>query len=168
MKSHSSALKPVVQQTTSNTTSWIGHRHGDDRSRISGQVFTCPDEGELEAIEVFPAHVTGNAPVDLSLHHFDARNKTWGPVLETSTLLLSRTDTGKWVAFPIRGLKLRKGESYGFQLKSQGGLVGLGEAAGSYDKLPCIGGQEWMAPAEDQPGDFYSYLSLAFKIEIRA
>jgi len=163
-----SYLNAVVQQVTNNTTSWIGQRHGDNRNRISGQTFVCPKEGELAMIEVFSSHVTHNEPVDLTLHSFDAKSKTWGPVLKTSTVEFNHNNTGHWIGFPLDGLHLQKGMSYGFRLKSTGGLVGLGEAAGSYDHLPCIGGQEWMANADDQPGNFFSYLSLAFKVELRA
>lgn len=123
--SHSS-LKPVVQQTTNNTTSWIGHRIGDTRNRVSGQTFTCPDEGELAAIEVFSAHVAVKGPVNLSLHAFDDRNKSWGPILQTSTIELNRADTGKWVAFPIEGLKLRKRSLLWFPARMQGRTGGPG------------------------------------------
>ncbi len=161
-------LKAVVQQVTNNTTSWIGHRHGETRSRITGQTFLCPTEGELDSIEVLSAHVTNDGPVQLTLHAFDAEQKTWGPALKSSTAEFKKHDTGKWIAFPLAGQHLQKGMSYGFRLKSESGLVGVGEAAGSNDRLPYIGGQEWTATADDQSGDFYSYLSLAFKVELRA
>ena len=163
-----SFLKAVVQQVTNNTTSWIGHRHGETKNRISGQTFVCPDEGELDCIEIFSAHVTNNGLVELTLHAFDAENKTWGQALKTSTVEFNKTDTGKWISFPLTGLRLQKGMAYGFRLKSEKGLVGVGEAAGSYDRLPCIGGQEWFASSDDQFGNYYSYLSLAFKVEMRA
>lgn len=57
--------------------------------------------------------------------------------------------------------------SYGFCLKSESGLVGVGEVAINYNHLPSIGGQGWTATGDDQSGNFYSYLSLAFKIELR-
>ncbi len=161
-------LKAVVQQVTNNTTSWIGHRHGETRSRITGQTFTCPSEGELDSIEVVSAHVTNDGPVQLTLHAFDADHKTWGPALKTSSAEFRKKDTGKWIAFPLEGIRLEKGSSYGFRLKSEAGLVGVGEAAGSNERLPFIGGQEWTATADDQSGKFYSYLSLAFKVELRA
>ena len=164
-KSH---LKAVVQQITNNTTSWIGNRHGETKSRIGGQTFVCPATGELDSIEVISAHVTNNGPVDLTLHSFDAENKTWGPALKTSTVEFNRKDTGKWISFPLNGLHLQKGMSYGFRLKSETGLVGVGEAAGSFGHLPNTGGQEWTATSDDQSGNYYSYLSLAFKVELRA
>lgn len=163
-----SHLNAVVQQVTNNTTSWIGHRHGETKSRISGQTFVCPTEGELDSIEVFSSHITNTITVDLTLHSFDAEMMTWGSVLKTSIVEFNGNNTGEWISFPLSGLHLQKGKAYGFRLKSEGGLVGLGEAAGSYDHILCIGGQEWIANSEDQPGNYYSYLSLAFKVELRA
>ena len=165
LKSH---LKAVVQQVTNNTTSWIGHRHGESKNRITGQTFTCPSEGDLEAIEVFSTHVTNNGPVDLTIHQFDAENKTWGPELATSTVEFNREDTGKWISFPLNGLHLKKGTMYAFRLKSEAGLVGVGEAAGIVNHLPYNGGQEWIASSDDRSGNYYTYLSLAFKVELRA
>ena len=161
-------LKAVVEQTTNNTTSWIGRRKGETKGKISGQTFICPTEGELDSIEIFSTLVTEKEPVVLSLHSFDAENKTWGPVLETSTVELTKEDSGKWISFPIGGIRLQKGNTYGFRLQSEGELIGLGEALGSYDHTLCIGGQEWLANEGDQKGNYYSYLSLAFKIDLRA
>ena len=161
-------LKAVVQQVTNNTTSWIGHRHGETKERITGQTFTCPTEGELECIEVLSTHVTNDGPVQLTLHAFDTDRKTWGPALKTSTVEFRQKDTGRWIAFPLDGVHLEKGRTYGFRLQSNAGLVGVGEAAGSNERLPLMGGQEWITTPEDQSGNFYSYLSLAFKVELRA
>lgn len=164
-KSH---LKAVVQQITNNTTFWIGNRHGETKSRIGGQTFVCPAEGELDSIEILLSHVSNDGPVVLTLHSFDAGNKTWGPALKTSTVEFTKNDTGKWISFPLTGLHMQKGMAYGFRLKSEAGLVGVGEAAGSYDRLPNTGGQEWIASSDDQSGNYYTYLSLAFKVELRA
>ncbi len=160
--------KAAVQQVINNTTSWIGNRHGETKSSTSGQTFTCPTEGELDAIEVVLTHITNNGPVDLTIHSFDSDNKIWGPELGTSTVEFKRTDTGKWVSFPLKGLPLQKGMTYGFRLKCETGLIGIGEAAGSFDRLPFIGGQEWVATSDNQSGNYFSYLSLAFKVELRA
>ena len=163
-----SHLKAVVQQIANNTTSWIGHYHGESKSRISGQTFICPSEGELDCIEVFSSYVTNDGPVDLTIHQFNAETKTWGTVLGTSKVEFSRKDTGKWISFPLNGLKLKKGTTYGFRLKSETGLVGIGEAAGIVNHQPYNDGQEWVALSEDQPGNYFTYLSLAFKVELRA
>jgi hypothetical protein len=161
-------LKAVVQQVTNNTTSWIGHRTGETHALVSGQTFICPTEGELDSIEVISTHVGHAEPVDLTLHHFDPETKTWGPVLKTARVEFNSKDTGKWISFPLHGLQLQKGSSYGFRLKSEGGLIGVGEAVGSYDHLPSNTGQEWISNTGDQQGKYFSYVSLAFKIELRA
>ena len=165
-KSH---LTPIVQQVKNNTTSWIGHRRDETANRISGQTFICPAEGNVDCIEIFSDYVTENGKVDLTIHLFDNENKTWGIVLGTSTVEFKKNDTGKWIPFPLPGLHLDKGRSYGFRLKCDTGLFGVGEAAGNVNQLPYYhGGQEWVATSENQSGSFYSYLSLAFKVEMRA
>lgn len=163
-----SHLKAVVQQVANNTTSWIGHFHGETKSRVSGQTFICPTAGELDCIEVFSSHVTNDGPVDLTIHSFNPETKVWGSVLGTSRVDFNRMDTGKWISFPLNGLKLQKGMTYAFRLKSDTGLVGVGEAAGIVNHLPYNDGQEWVATSEDQPGNYFTYLSLAFKVELRA
>ncbi len=163
-----SQLHAVVEQTSNNTTSWIGHRLGETVNRISGQTFICPEEGDLGRIEIFSAYVNKNGPVELTMHLFNRTDKTWGPVIASSTVEFKRNETGKWIAFPIADLHLHKNGSYGFRLKSEDVLAGLGEAAGSYDHLPYAGGQEWYGKAGDQAGNYYSFLSLAFKVEMRA
>lgn len=164
-KSH---LKAVVEQVTNNTTSWIGHISGENKNRVGGQTFICPTEGDLDCIEVFSSHVAHDGPVDLTIHLFNPETKTWGDLIGSSKADFNKKSTGKWIPFPLNGLHLRKGTSYGFRLKSETGLIGVGEAAGSANNLPFNGGQEWVATAEDQRGRFYSYLSLAFKVELRA
>ncbi len=164
-KSH---LRAVVQQVANNTTSWIGHWKGETKNRVSGQTFLCPSEGELDCIEVFSSHVTNSGPVNLTIHAFDAVNKTWGPVLGSSQVQFHNRDTGKWISFPLNGLRLQKGMTYGFRLKSETGLVGVGEAAGSVNHLPYKEGLAWASASEELPGSFYTYLSLAFKVDLRA
>jgi len=163
-----SHLKAAVQQVTNNTTSWIGNRHGESKSSTSGQTFTCPSEGKIDAIEIVLTHITNNGPVDLTIHTFDAETKTWGAELGISTVEFTRKDAGNWVSFPLKGIPLQKGKTYGFRLKCEAGLIGIGEAAGSYDHVPFMGGQEWNATSDNQSGNFYSYLSLAFKVALRA
>jgi hypothetical protein len=164
-KSH---LKAIVQQVANNTTSWIGHHQGETKNRVSGQTFICPAEGDLDCIEVFSAHVTNDGPVDLTIHSFDAEKKSWGAQLGTSTVEFHRNDTGRWISFPLNGLHLKKGMTYAFRLKSEAGLVGVGEAAGINNHLPFNDGQEWISNSDDQKGNYFTYLSLAFKVEMRA
>jgi hypothetical protein len=161
-------LNAVVQQTTNNTTNWIGHLTGETKNRISGQTFICPTEGYLDCIEVFSSYVTNDGTVDLTIHLFNPETKTWGAVIGTSKAEFNKKNTGRWISFPLNGLQLKKGISYGFRLKSEAGLVGVGEAARNLNILPYEGGQEWAATADDQRGSFYTYLSLAFKVEMRA
>ena len=163
-----SHVTSIIQQVKNNTTSWIGHRRGDTTNRISGQTFICPAEGNIDCIEIFSEYVNENGAVDLTMHLFDNENKTWGIVLGSSTVVFKRNDAGKWIAFPLPGLHLDKGRSYGFRLQSNNGLFGVGEAAACVNQLPYHGGQEWVATSENQRGNFYSYLSLAFKVEMRA
>jgi hypothetical protein len=159
-----SPSKTVVQQVTNNTTSWIGHRHGESKSRTSGQTFLCPAEGNFDAIEVILTHITNKGPVDLTIHEFNPETKSWGAALGTSTLELDRKDAGKWVSFPLKGIKLQKGKTYGFRLKCEAGLIGLGEAIGNNEHLPFKDGQEWNATSDNQSGHFFTYSSLAFKV----
>lgn len=163
-----SDLKAVVQQVTHNATSWIGHGRGEAKSHISGQTFTCPATGQLDCIQVFSECVTNNGPVDLTVHSFDALTKNWGPALEKSSVEFSTTDIGKWISFPLHGLMLNAGKVYGFRMRSDAGLIGVGEAAGAVNQSTSFSGQEWSADSDDQPGNYYSYLSLAFKVALRA
>lgn len=158
----------VVQQVAHNSTSWIGHPSGETKSRIGGQTFICPQEGDMDAIEILSTHVSNQGAVDLTIHQFDNHNRSWGPVLETSTIEISKSDAGKWISFPIHGLHLESGMSYGFRLKTAVGLIGVGEAARNSDQITTIGGQEWASFSDDIAGKYYSYLSLAFKVELRA
>jgi hypothetical protein len=163
-----SHLKAVVQQITHNAISWIGHGRGQTKNHISGQTFTCPVTGKLDCIQIFSDFVANNGAVDLTIHSFDAATKNWGPVLGTSSVEFYRSDAGKWISFPLNGLNLTAEKVYGFKIKSDAGLIGVGEAAGSVDQLPCIGGQEWVADSDDQSGNYYTYFSLAFKVALRA
>ncbi len=163
-----SPLHIVVQQVTNNTTAWIGHRKADNKDIVAGQTFTCPSEGDLDAIEIFSTLVMSPGNVKMTMHAFDADTKIWGPVLSTSSVDFNRQDAEKWISFPQTGLHLQKGNTYGFRLQSNDSCVGIGEAAGSHLQPPFIGGQEWIANAENQPGKYFSYLSLAFKVGLRA
>ena len=158
----------TVQQISKNTTSWIGHRTGDSKTYIGGQTLISPAQGKLDMIEVFFSHISNDGRVEMTIHSFDPSNKTWGPIQGNSSVSLVKADSGKWIAFQLNSLKMEKGKTYGFQLHCKDTLIGVGEAAGSFDQPPYSGGQEWAATTENQSGNFYSYLSLAFKMELRA
>ncbi|MCW3090596.1 MAG: hypothetical protein JWP81_1665 [Ferruginibacter sp.] len=158
--------KAIVEQTTNNTTSWIGHQ--DNKDIIGGQTFTSPSESVLEAIEVFTSVVTTPAHVVMSLHTFDPQLKTWGPSLGTANVELNRSDNGKWKSFNMPGLSLNKGKTYGFRLESPNGCIGVGETVGTYKTPLLVNGQEWKFTNHDKKGQSFSYFSLAFKVEVRA
>ena len=161
-------LHVVVQQLTNNTTAWIGHQKSDNKDIVAGQTFTCPSEGDLDTIQIFSTLVLNPGNVKMTMHTFDAKTKIWGPVLSTSSIHFNKIDAEKWISFPQKGLHLQKGNTYGFRLQSSDSCIGIGEAAGSHKQPQFTGGQEWIANAENQPGKYYSYLSLAFKVGLRA
>jgi hypothetical protein len=161
-------LKAVVQQLNHNAISWIGHGQGQTKNHISGQTFTCPITGKLDCIQIFSDFVANNGAVDLTIHSFDAKTTNWGPALGTSSVEFNTGDIGKWISFPLHGLNLNAGGVYGFKIKSDAGLIGVGEAVGNMNQLPYTGGQEWVADSDDQLGNYYTYFSLAFKVALRA
>jgi hypothetical protein len=158
----------VVQQVTNNTTSWIGKRSRDNEDIVSGQTFVAPSEGDLDAIEVFSSIVTKPGKVIMTLHSFDSQQKSWGPALGTSSVDISSTEAGKWLAFSMNGMHLDKGQSYGFKLESPDTYIGVGEAAGCHTKPPFGAGQEWQFTKKKSNGECFSYFSLAFKVDMRA
>lgn len=161
-------LRSVSEQITNNTTSWVGHAKGHPDDIIKGQTFISSTEGDLEAIEVFSNIVTDPGKVIMTVYKYDPQQKQWGSALGTSSIQFNKTDTDKWMSFPIAGLHLDKGQSYGFRLESHDSLIGVGEAAGSSNNPVFGSGQEWRFTSNNSKGDSFSYLTLAFKVEIRA
>ncbi|MFZ1784925.1 MAG: hypothetical protein WAU23_06945 [Ferruginibacter sp.] len=100
------------------------------------------------------------------MHEFDAKRQVWGVIMATSEIEFGKNNAGKWVSFPISKLPLKQGSTYGFQLKSDTVFIGVGESAGSGMKFSCNGGQEWLSTDKDAAGIYYTYLSLAFKVEL--
>jgi hypothetical protein len=162
-----SALKVVLQQTTNNTTAWMGHGLTDE-DIVAGQTFTCPSEGELGGIEIFSSLVIKPGHAHMTVHPFDPASKKWGDALLSTSVKIDKTDSEKWILFPHHGLTLQKGNTYGFRLQSDDMYIGIGEAAGSHSHPPFSGGQEWISPSDSHPGKYFNYLSLAFKVEMRA
>ncbi|MEI7472468.1 MAG: hypothetical protein WCJ85_09425 [Chitinophagaceae bacterium] len=163
-----SPLQVVVQQVNNNTTAWMGHRQNSNDEIFAGQTFTCPTEGDLDAIEVFSTLVVQPGHAVMTIHPFDPETKKWGPAMQSTALELDKSDSDRWISFPQTGLHLTKGAHYGFRLESRDMYLGLGEAAGSHEQPPLLGGQEWSANTIDPSEKYYSYLSLAFKVELRA
>jgi hypothetical protein len=56
---------------------------------------------------------------------------------------------------------------YGFRLQSPDAMIGIGEAA-SHAKQPFMFGHEWNADSIHERGRFFTYFSLAFKVEMCA
>jgi hypothetical protein len=160
--------KSVLEQTTNNTTSWIGHQANDNKDIIGGQTFISPSEADLEAIEVLANMVSAPGKVLMTIHNFDSHLKSWGPVLGSASVEFSGTDSGKWKSFKISGLHLQKGNSYGFRLESPHSYIGMAEAATSHKNPVLNSGQEWKFSNADQKGHSFSYFSLAFKVDVRA
>ena len=158
----------ILEQATNNTTSWVGHRLTDNEDLASGQTFIATYEGDLETIEVFPTLVTKPGKMIMTLHNFDSQQKSWGPALGSASINVNNSATGKWLAFKIPGMHLNKGKAYGFRLESPDTYVGVGEAAGSYQKPPFVSGQEWQFTKNHKSENSFSYFSLAFKVGTRA
>ena len=168
MSNNQNSLKVVLEQTTNNTTSWIGNYESDKKNIKGGQTFMAPSEADLEAIKVFSSIVTIPGEVVMTVHHFDTTLKSWGPTLISSKVQFSRADSGSWKSFDTSGLHLTEGKTYGFILEGLTSCIGMGEAVGSHVKPPHANGQEWRFTNNNQQGDSFNYFSLAFKIEARA
>lgn len=166
MKTH--LTKSVLEQTTNNTTSWIGHQKTGNNDIIGGQTFISPAEAELEAIEVLANMVSMPGKVLMTVHNFDSHLKSWGPVLGSASVDFNGADSGQWISFNISGLHLHKGNSYGFRLESPHSYIGMAEAATSHQTPIQNTGQEWKFTNADQKGHSFSYFSLAFKVDVRA
>ena len=159
--------RPILTQTQNNTTLWIGHLHNDPTDHFAGQTFTSPSSGMLDNIQVYSSAVQNPGDVELTLHEFDPSNKTWGPSIGHSIVQIQKGDDSKWIRFSLPSIHLKDGATYGFRLHTDNAMIGLGEAA-SGNKEPFTFGHEWHADSINQRGNFYSYFSLAFKVELCA
>jgi hypothetical protein len=166
METTKHASRPVITQTTNNTTLWIGHLKNDPTDHFAGQTFKCTSEGLLDNIQVYSSAVQSPGELQLTLHEFDIDSKTWGPAIGNSNLVLQKGDDSKWITFELQPVALRKDVTYGFRLTCNA-LIGIGEAA-SGTKQPFTFGHAWSGDSKDIQGHFFSYFSLAFKVELRA
>lgn len=164
---HFKAVRPVLTQAENNTTLWIGHLQTDPTDHYGGQTFTCPAEGQLDNIQLYASAVHYPGELQLSLHEFDENNKTWGPSLAEAGVEVQQTDRHKWIRFSLPAVPLKKGSTYAFRVHASNAMVGLGEAACD-NQHPFTFGHEWNADSKNQQGHFYTYFSLAFKVEMRA
>lgn len=163
----SSHTRPVITQTQNNTTLWIGHLKNDPRDHFAGQTFNCPSSGTLDNIQVYSAAVHSPGDVELTLHEFDNASKAWGNAIAESRIHIEKSDNSKWIRFDLPEVQLKHGTTYGFRLQTKNAMIGLGEAATGTQE-PFTFGHEWNADSTDKRGHFYSYFSLAFKIEMCA
>jgi hypothetical protein len=161
----SGSSRPVISQDRNNTTRWLGHLKNDSKDQLAGQTFTSPKAGHVDNIQVYSSSVQYPGDVKLTLHEFHEDNKTWGPPIGQSNLSLDKKDEDKWVRFPMNSVELRQGSQYAFKLETDNAMIGLGEAAAP-SRQP-FDGREWKASSADERGDFFSYFSLAFRVELR-
>jgi len=166
-KKKSSHPHPVLSQAQKNTTLWIGHLQTDPTDHFAGQTFNCPAEGQLDNIQLYSAAVQNGGEVVMTLHEFDPGTKNWGPSIGSSAVEVQKGDNAKWIRFGLPPVHLRKDVSYGFRVEAHKAMIGLGEAA-TGTKQPFTFGHEWSGDSKDQRGHYYSYFSLAFKVELCA
>jgi hypothetical protein len=161
------AARPVLTQAQNNTTLWIGHLKTDPTDHFAGQTFTCPADGQLNNIQLYSSAVQYAGEVTLTLHEFNPSSKQWGPAIGNSALTVNKDDHTTWIRFALPPVPLRKDVTYGFRVQTDEAMIGLGEAA-SGTKNPFTFGHEWSGDSRNQAGHYYSYFSLAFKVELCA
>jgi hypothetical protein len=167
MQSTKPSSQPVLSQTRNNTTLWIGHLQTDPHDHFAGQTFTCPAEGLVNNIQVYSSTVHQPGDVALTLHEFDATTKTWGPSIGDASMFLQKGDDARWVRFYLPPVSVKKDGSYGFRLRTSNAMIGFGEAA-SHAQQPFTFGHEWSGDSKNEKGHYFSYFSLAFKVELCA
>ena len=163
----SSHPHPVITQAKNNSTHWIGHLQTDPTDHYAGQTFACPSEGQLDNIQLYSTAVQHAGDVQMTLHEFDPRTKNWGPSICSTTLQVQKGDDAKWLRFVLPPIYLHKNVTYGFRVRTDNAMVGLGEAA-TGTQQPFTFGHEWSGDSTNQGGIYYSYFSLAFKVELCA
>ncbi|HSU28524.1 MAG TPA: hypothetical protein VLJ68_09100 [Chitinophagaceae bacterium] len=160
-------VRPLLTQAQNNTTLWIGHLQSDPVDHFAGQTFLSPAEGILDNIQVYSSMVQTPGEILLTLHEFDNNRKEWGPSIANATISLKSTDESLWVRFDLQPVTLKKDTNYGFRLQTSNALIGIGEAA-SGTRQPFLFGHEWHGDSNNQQGHYFTYFSLAFKVELCA
>ena len=158
---------PVISQTKNNTTLWVGHLKTDPNDHFAGQTFKCPSEGLVNNIQVYSSSVHQEGDLGLTLHEFDNATNTWGSAIGDASMHLQKGDDSRWIRFGLQPVSLKKDATYGFRLRTDNALIGLGEAATNSDQ-PFTFGCEWKADTKNEVGNYYSYFSLTFKVEMCA
>ena len=162
-----SQSRAVLTQTKNNTTLWIGHLQNDMADHLAGQTFICPSDGELDNIQVYSSFVQRPGTITLTLHEFDTHSKTWKNAFASSAVFVTKNQESKWLSFSLQKTNLEKDKTYAFRLQSEDGMIGIGELVrGNQD--PCFFGQEWNASSDNDGGTYFTWFSLAFKVEMVA
>ena len=164
---HAGHPRPVITQTQNNTTIWIGHLINDPADHFAGQTFNCPTEGLLDNIQLYSSAVQNPGKIEITLHEFDKKNKTWGNDIDNSDVVVQKTDEARWIRFSFLPVQLKKGVDYAFRIKTPDALIALGEAATGNDH-PFTFGHEWHGDSIDREGHYFTYFSLTFKVELVA
>jgi len=167
MQTTNRSNQPILSQTENNTTLWIGHLKPNPKDHIAGQTFKCPSDGIVNNIQVYSSTVQEPGDVALTLHEFDVASHKWGPAIANGSMYLQKGDDARWIRFGLAPVELKKDATYGFRLQTENAFIGIGEAA-SHSKKPFTYSTEWKAESLDEKGEFYSYFSLAFKVELCA
>ena len=158
---------PILSQTRNNTTLWIGHLQTDPHDHFAGQTFKCPVDGLVNNIQVYSSAVHKAGDMALTLHEFDDSTKTWGLAIGDAMMFLQKGDDARWIRFYLKPVSLNKDLIYGFRLQTNNALIGIGEAA-SHSRQPFTFGHEWNGHSNNEKGNYFSYFSLAFKVELCA
>lgn len=166
MKTNSNS-RPILSQTENNATLWIGHLANSTNDLLAGQTFSCPSDGLLNNIQVYSTAVTQPGAVELTLHEFDPETKSWSQPISQSVLNIESNDTSKWLRFELEPVQLRKDGNYAFRLHTDNGIIGFGEGIRHAHK-PFTFGQAWSSDSGRKGEKFFSYFSLAFKVEMCA
>ncbi|MBI1342565.1 MAG: hypothetical protein GC171_06510 [Terrimonas sp.] len=156
----------ILTQLFHNRISWIGHFNNDPNIKKAGQVFACPDKAEVDRIEVFSDMVQHPGTMQMTLHRFDDKNNTWGPIIAAAERDIQLNENARWISFDIPPVSLEKNQNYGFILSSADAFVALGEAAWP-NNTDHHCGQEWTADDHESGGRFYDHFSLAYKLDAR-
>jgi hypothetical protein len=167
ISSQSNQPHSILSQIRNNTGYWLGHLPADPYERFAGQTFECPADSVLDNIQVYINSVQRTGQVNLTLHVFDSKTKTWGQIISSAAVTISKKDQSRWVRFVLHPVTIHKNNAYAFRLQSSDALIAIGEAAWPI-KEPFSAGQEWTGDTGNPAGNFYTYFSLAFKVEIRA
>jgi len=154
----------ILTQLLHNTSSWVGHYVNDPANREAGQLFRSPDEGEISSIEIFSELVQQPGDMELRFCAFDDTNQQWGRVLTSTRLKVNKGDNARWLGFHLDPVHLKKGQNYGFILRSDNAFIAIGERVWtSNDQHDC--GKEWTGHHYGTEGNFYEHFSLAYKID---